>query len=130
MMLGGVCACCALPLWPYWLRQVVIYFLVFILAGRPAIWLVVKLLTLSRYDLMILPMLDEEKPMSFSRRFNPIYTLERKEAEPLDGGEDDEGEGSGDEGEGSGDEGEGSGDEDGAGSGDEGGGSGEDDGSD
>ena len=38
-------------------------------------------MTFSRWNLMIMPNLDEEKPMSFSKRFNPLYTMERTKPE-------------------------------------------------
>lgn len=88
MLLGGVCMCAALPLWPMWLRNIVIYFLLFILVGRPGIWLVVWLATFSRWNFYILPNLDED--ISFEKRFSPIFLMEKSETAAGNEDEDDE----------------------------------------
>jgi hypothetical protein len=116
MLLGGVAACAALPLWPMWLRNIVIGFLLFILVGRPGIWLVVWLATFSRWNFWILPNLDED--IAFDKRFKPVFLLEKSETAS---GGNDEGD---DDGEGDGD---GDGDNDDDGDGEE---AGEDDGDD
>lgn len=111
LLLGFVCACAALPLWPNWLRNIVIAFLLFILIGRPGLWLVIWLATFSRWNFYILPNLDED--ISFEKRFTPLYLFERSET--ASGGDNDEDDGEGDE---DGDEDDDGDDDDGEGEGD------------
>jgi len=102
LVLLAIVACAALPLWPIWLRNSVAGFLLFIIAGRPLIWLAIYLITFSRWNFYIMPNLDEERPLGFQKRIFPLYLLERSlTEEEAKGDDDDEGEG---EGEGEGDE--------------------------
>ena len=55
ILLGCIVACAALPLWPVWLRNWVAGFLLFIVLGRPMIWLAIYLITFSRWNFMIMP---------------------------------------------------------------------------
>eukprot|EP00729_Bicosta_minor_P005091 gene5091-3168_t len=68
MVLGAIVCCVALPFWPIWLRNGVAGFLMFVVLGRPLIQLFVYLVTFSRWHFMILPLLDEERPIPFSKR--------------------------------------------------------------
>lgn len=95
MVLAAIVCCAALPLWPIWLRNSVAGVLLFIVAGRPLLQLIVYLVTFSRWHFMIMPNLDEERPMAFSKRFSPVFVLERSNKGE---GDDEDGDGSGDEG--------------------------------
>lgn len=78
MLLGGIAACVALPMWPAWIRNIVIGILMFILVGRPLLWLIVYLVTFSRWNFYVLPKLDEDA-CPFDKRFWPIWEFERSE---------------------------------------------------
>eukprot|EP00040_Diaphanoeca_grandis_P023274 m.126279 g.126279 ORF g.126279 m.126279 type:complete len:285 (-) comp29195_c0_seq2:167-1021(-) len=109
LLLGGVVMCAALPLWPNWLRNSVIGFLLFILIGRPGIWLAVYLITFSRWNLEILPHLDDDIP--FGKRFEPIWSL--KKSETASGNENEEDDAGGSDGEEDGDDDDNGDDDDG-----------------
>jgi hypothetical protein len=78
MLLGGIASCVALPMWPAWIRNIVIGILMFILVGRPLLWLIVYLVTFSRWNFYVLPKLDEDA-CPFDKRFWPIWEFERSE---------------------------------------------------
>jgi len=80
MLIAAICFCAALPLWPVWLRNSVAGGLLFIVLGRPLIWLAVYLVTFSRWNFMIMPNMDEErKPITLYQRFFPLYELKHRD---------------------------------------------------
>eukprot|EP00039_Didymoeca_costata_P002731 m.62169 g.62169 ORF g.62169 m.62169 type:complete len:259 (+) comp11491_c0_seq2:106-882(+) len=106
LLIGFIVCCAALPLWPIWLRNTVAGFLLFLVIGRPALQFLVYLITFSRWKFVIWPNLEEEKPMAFKKRFQPLFVFEKYEDDKEEE-EEEEGEGEGEDGEGDGDEGEG-----------------------